>query len=117
MMLNLTQVPFVPEAVKDLKAIAVFLSPNFAKNSSNLSGNFCVREYDSLEGLVPNEMSLTFPNLKPFPLIPRLVTNDFPQWDTEDFPNNLQDKFLNLKTQLRLTTTKTYLKKITTYTN
>ena len=32
MMLNLTQIPFLPEAVKDLKAIVVFLSPNFAKD-------------------------------------------------------------------------------------
>lgn len=51
MMLNLTQIPFVPEAVKDMRAIAVFLSPNFAKDLSNLSGNFCIREYDSLEEL------------------------------------------------------------------
>ncbi len=83
MMLNLTQIPFVPEAVKGTKAIAVFLSPNFAKDLSNLSGNFCIREYDSIEELVPNEMSLTFPALKPFPLIPKLVVNEFPQWDTE----------------------------------
>lgn len=97
MMINLTQIPFVPEAVKDMKAIALFLSPNFAKDLSNLSGNFCIREYDSLEALVPNEMSFTFPSLKPFPLIPKLVTDEFPQWDTEDFPNNMQGRILELE--------------------
>lgn len=63
MMLNLTQIPFVPEALKDVKAIAVFLSPNFDKDLSNLSGNFCIREYNSLEEFVPNEMSLMFQNM------------------------------------------------------
>ena len=47
-------------------------------------------------------MSFTFPNLKPFPLIPRLVTNDFPQWDTEDFPNNLQDKISELENTIEI---------------
>ena len=97
MMLNLTQIPFVPEALKDTKAIAVFLSPNFDKDLSNLSGNFCIREYNSLEELVPNEMSLTFQNLKAFPLIPNLVTDEFPLWDTDDFPPTMQDKILELE--------------------
>lgn len=102
MMLNLTQIPFVPEAVKGTKVIAVFLSPNFAKDLSNLSGNFCIREYDSIEELVPNEMSLTFPALKPFPLIPKLVVDEFPQWDTEDFPNNIQDRILELENTIEI---------------
>ncbi|MFK4416575.1 uncharacterized protein YwqG [Bacillus sp. RC251] len=102
MMLNLTQILFVPEAVKGTKAIAVFLSPNFAKDLSNLSGNFCIREYDSIEELVPNEMSLTFPALKPFPLIPKLVVDEFPQWDTEDFPNNMQDRILELENTIEI---------------
>lgn len=97
MMLNLTQIPFVPEVVKDIKAIAVFLSPNFDKDLSNLAGNFCVREYYSLEELIPNEMSLTFQNLRAFPLIPKLVIDEFPQWDTEDFSNNIQERILELE--------------------
>lgn len=47
-------------------------------------------------------MSLTFPALKPFPLIPKLVVNEFPQWDTEDFPNNIQDKILELENTIEI---------------
>lgn len=97
MMLNLTQISFVPEALKGRKAIAIFLSPNFDRDLSNLSGNFCIREYDSLEELVPNEMSITFQNLKPFPLIPKLVTDEFPLWDTDDFPDTIQDEIIELE--------------------
>ncbi|MDA2263604.1 hypothetical protein PDM99_25675 [Bacillus cereus group sp. Bc200] len=83
--LNLTQIPFVPETVKNMKVMAVFLSPNFAKDLSNLSGNFCIREYGSLEELVPNEMSLTFPNLKPFPLIARLLFGNIEKQTKQHF--------------------------------
>jgi len=85
MILNLTQIPFVPESVKNMKVMAVFLSPNFAKNLSSLSGNFRIREYGSLEELVPNEMSLTFPNLKSFPLIPRLLFGNIEKQTKQHF--------------------------------
>ncbi|MCU4991539.1 hypothetical protein OCF10_21840 [Bacillus cereus] len=85
MILNLTQIPSVPEAVKNMKVMAVFFYPNFAKDLSNLSGNFCIREHGSLEELVPNEMSLTFPNLKPFPLIPRLLFGNIEKQTKQHF--------------------------------
>jgi hypothetical protein len=46
--LNLTDAPYVPEILADIKLITIFVSPDFV-----YSDHICIRAYNDLNGLVP----------------------------------------------------------------
>ena len=54
--LNLSDAPFVPEVLADLKLLTFFVdAPQRFRDPENDRASWCMREYTTLEGLVPLE--------------------------------------------------------------
>ena len=71
--------PYIPEHLQGIELITVFMSENVVGHRDRAEEYFCIRTYDTLEGLVPCDWNATI--MKAFPLVPRLVENDYPMWD------------------------------------
>jgi uncharacterized protein YwqG len=96
--INITQLPFVPDNLKELKFITVFFSEDHFEGYENDNNVVCVRTYTSLDEL----MSLTQPQMskgiKPFQLRAALVEKDFPCFEDcpVDVPSKYEDDFSEL---------------------
>ena len=83
--------------------LAVFISENVYahKGSWDIDSFFCVKEYNDCEILQPCDFIAkkvkAFPSIKAFPLIPKLVENDFPAWEGSDIPEDIRDEILRLE--------------------
>ena len=71
----------VPPALRGLKHLAVFMAADIWDHlgESDVGPWFVIRAYGSLEGLVPCDWRSGL--LTPCPLRPRLVEDDYPDWD------------------------------------
>lgn len=93
MQLCLVDLPFIPQALQNTKLLTVFISSDFLDEPE---GNFCIREYPILEGLVEKDFGGRYEGVKPFPLFPQLIENDFPAWDS-DIQSDLADIILHME--------------------
>ena len=77
--------PYRPEHLHKVELITIFMSGKFWNKliADDLSQWFCIRTYKTLDGLVPCEHK---PIMKPFPLTPQLVENEYPMWDGGGIP-------------------------------
>lgn len=91
----LKELPYVPECLKEVELITVYISPDICGHRENASEYCCVRTYKSLDTL--NQCSLSSTMMKAFPLVPSLVDNDYPMWDDEGFPHELFEEILRLE--------------------
>ena len=91
----LLNLPFVPEILKDIKLITVFMSSKFPEVFEPMGKNWVLREYESLEDIEIREIDAFNPFIKPFPLKPELFENDFPIWDDKEL--NLRKEILELE--------------------
>ncbi len=94
MQLCLTDLPIIPNVLQNTKLLTVFISSDFLDNPEE--GNFCIREYFNLEGLVEKDFGASYEGVKPFPLFPQLIKNDFPEWDS-DIHSDFADIILYMK--------------------
>ncbi|MEJ3718036.1 DUF1963 domain-containing protein [Paenibacillus polymyxa] len=95
MQLYLPAMPFVPQAMRDVKLLTVFLSPDVLDHE-DMEGYMCIREYTSVEDLVEKDFGEAFMHIKAFPLFPELIENDYPVWDGEDIPEEYGDALNNM---------------------
>ncbi len=95
MQLYLPAMPFVPQAMRDVKLLTVFLSPDVLDHE-DMEGYMCIREYTSVEDLVEKDFGPAFMHIKAFPLFPELLENDYPVWDGEDIPEENGDAINNM---------------------
>ncbi|MEC4564582.1 DUF1963 domain-containing protein [Paenibacillus sp. CMAA1739] len=95
MQLYLPAMPFVPQAMRDVKLLTVFLSPDVLDHE-DMEGYMCIREYTSVEDLVEKDFGPAFMHIKAFPLFPELLENDYPVWDGEDIPEEYGDAINNM---------------------
>lgn len=94
----LKNLPFIPTQLSGAELVTIFMSKDVWDNlvSEDLSPWFCIRTYSSLEQLVPCNYQTDM--IKPFPLTPNLVENDFPCWDGGGIPEDIEDIILHLET-------------------
>ena len=73
--------PCLPPALSGLKHLAVFMAADIWDHlgEDDMGPWFAIRAYASLEGLVPCDWRSA--HLTPRPLRPRLVEDDYPDWD------------------------------------
>ena len=88
---------YIPESLKDIKLITIYMSNEIWNNLSSFDYKnwFTIRTHDSLNNLV--SCNYTSQNIIPFPLVPELITNDFPlmediEDDVLDLINELEEK-------------------------
>lgn len=97
MTLFLEGLDYIPDALKGIKLITIYLSNEFWNNigGGEYSKWFTIRTYDSLDNLVPcNYISSV---INPFPLVPELKTDDFPSWD--NVPDTLTSAITTIEDQ------------------
>lgn len=89
--------PFCPIELLGIELVTIFMSENIWDNlvEEDLSPWFSIRTYKSMDDLVSCEYTSDL--IKPFPLTPQLVNNDFPGWDGGGIPDEIEDAILEME--------------------
>lgn len=88
--INLTNLPFRPPRLDEVEMIAVFIGPDELPMHAPNGRNWCIRAYKQIADLMPLGHQDTGSIIKPFPMRPRVVENDFPC--LEDIPLELSEE-------------------------
>jgi len=97
-MIFFKDLPYLPDALKGLEMISIFMSIDTFDNLGDLdvfSSKFLIRKYNILDNLVSCKFDFT--EIKPFPLTPQLRENDFPVWDGGGIPDEIMDDIYELE--------------------
>lgn len=98
MQLNLEALSFVPASLEGIKLLTIFVSQNLPCDVVSNGSNWVVREYRDLSNIQKKEFSNHSMQLKPFPLKPTVIADDFPIWDDSySFPKNVADEIVHLE--------------------
>lgn len=95
--LCLTELPFVPDVLSDTKVITLFIAEDFPKDLAANGANWLLREYFSEEDLCIKALVNRDTFIKPFPLKPHLVEEDYPVWDGGGIPGGIKEEILKLE--------------------
>lgn len=93
--LFIKDLPFIPQHLQGIELITVFMAENLCGHRDAAEEYFCIRTYDSLDGLESCDWKA--PIMKAFPLVPKLVENDYPAWDGGGIPDDIFDEILELE--------------------
>lgn len=91
----LPNLPFVPDILKNIILITVFISSDFPEEFEPMGKNWILREYANLENVEIREIDTSYSFIKPFPLKAEFFENDFPMW--EDYELDLHNEILKLE--------------------
>lgn len=95
MTLFIKDLPHIPEVVNSVELITVFISAAAIEAVTLEDDDFCVRTYHSLEDLESCDWHTDY--IKAFPLTPKVLNEDYPMWDSEDIPESLRERILELE--------------------
>jgi len=95
--LFLRDLPFVPASLKHIELLTLFINEEIFDHliEDDLSRFFEIRAYTSIEGLI--QQNWQHDRIRAFPLIPKLVDNDYPTWDGGGIPSDVEDEILRLE--------------------
>jgi uncharacterized protein YwqG len=95
---NLLELPFRPNGLEDFEFICVFVGPRGLPNDEPNGTKWLIRTYKNISELVSLEEAETESWLKPFPMKPRLVDNDYPCWEDVPVvcPEEIEDRYYDL---------------------
>lgn len=79
--IRVSELPFVPEALKDTELLVLFHAQDAYPFGKPHGEGWLIREYSSLEGLVPLPVSSAPAAPLPFPVRWKEVCNDAPGWE------------------------------------
>jgi|SRR5579863_1072239 len=95
---NLTEMPFRSPGLEDLDLLTVFIGPRKLPHDTPTGEGWCLRAYRHLADLRPLAAVPASSPIKPFPMRPRVVEEDFPCWEDVDIalPPALHDDYWDL---------------------
>lgn len=76
--INLTKLPFKPKRLEDIELLTLFIGPTDLPVDENNGSNWCLRAYPCISDLIELEQVDSSSWIKPFPMRPTLVDEDFP---------------------------------------
>ena len=79
--INVTQLPYIPEELKDIEFITIFIDPNELPINNRNGENWLLRAYKKINDLVPLEQVNTSSQIIPHPIIGQLIEEDYPSFD------------------------------------
>ncbi len=82
--INVTELPLVPNELSDTNLLVVFFDKEELPFNQNHGEGWLIREYQTLEGLVPLPETDLTDVVRPFPIRWHLVEDDAPGWETAD---------------------------------
>lgn len=89
--------PYIPAPVKETQILTVFMPEELPEVLDPISANWLIREYKSTDDLVVKDIKNPSSELKAFPLKPEIIEKDYPLWDTQDIPSDVEDAILDLE--------------------
>ena len=97
--LFLKNLPYVPKELERYQLITIYMDDNVFNhlNQENLASFFHIHCYTTLDELQRIDEQST--KIRPFPLIPSLIENDAPAWDSDDLEPEIEDAILHLETE------------------
>lgn len=102
--LNCEELNYKPDSLKGIALVTFFIHPKSLPFENKKNGNgWVVREYSSTDELIPiNKPTDSFP-IRSFEMRPGEIKDDYPQWDSEDIPENLRAIILDLEESEEIT--------------
>jgi uncharacterized protein YwqG len=97
--INLTDLPYIPEKLRDIQLIPVFIDSNEIPSNDEKNGDlWCLRAYKSLNNLVQIDTPDYNSHIKPFQLRPKFIEYDYPCWEDcpIEIPEEFQDDYYDL---------------------
>lgn len=85
----------IPKSLKEIYLCTIFISPNVFDHLMDLNGYFYVRTYKKEDKLIP--CNWINRNIRAFPLAPKAVFNDTPNWDGGGIPIEIENEILCLE--------------------
>ncbi len=98
---NLTEMPFRPPRLDNIELLTVFIGPDQLPIDAPNGSNWCLRSYASIKQLAPLARVETSSRIRPLPMRPRTIEEDFPSWEDAaaelqaDLPDDYDDQFPN----------------------
>jgi uncharacterized protein YwqG len=96
--INLTEFPFKPDGLEDIDFICVFIDAKELPTDTPNGSGWEIRTYSKIADLVPLRQQETKSWLKPFPMKPRIIEEDYPCWEDVpiDCPDEIDDDYYDL---------------------
>jgi len=96
--INIKEFPFKPRGLEDIEFICVFIGPKELPDDEPSGNNWQIRTYSDLTSLVLLQQYHTESKIKPFPMKPRIVNEDYPKWEDipVDCPDEIEDRYYDL---------------------
>jgi hypothetical protein len=98
--INLTELPFRPTLLQDTAFLSVFIDPESHYDRGGVPNGTCwlLRAYKTLEHLRPVQIPEAHFAIKPLPLTPEIIEQDYPchdnvPWEILDWFNNHGEKY------------------------
>lgn len=95
--LCLDNVENVPEVLSDTKVLTVFVADELPTELTDNGNNWLIREYKKSDKLTIKELINPESFIKPFPLSPKAIEEDYPVWDGGGLTSEMEDKVLELE--------------------
>jgi len=89
--------PFVPEQVKGIRLLTVFMAEQIPDILAESGDNYVIREYRHKEDIIIKELENPNSPLKPFPLQAFLAMDDCPLWDGGGLEPRLEEEIFQLE--------------------
>ncbi|CAN5434163.1 YwqG family protein [soil metagenome] len=95
--LCLDNIENVPKVLSDTKVLTVFIANELPMDLAENGENWLIREYKKSENLTIKELTNPKSFIKPFPLTPQIIEEDYPVWDGGGLTSEMEDKILELE--------------------
>lgn len=95
--LCLDNIENIPETLVDTKVLTVFISKELPVDLTTNGKNWLIREYKKDDILTIKDMTNKASHIKPFPLRPEAVKEDYPIWDGGGLSAEMADKIIELE--------------------
>lgn len=101
--INLAEIPFRSPHLRDIDFISIFIGPEELPIDAPNGENWCLRTYKDLTRLIPLAQVDKGSPIKPFPMRPHLIEEDYPCW--EDVPievsGEIEERYYDLFENVR----------------
>jgi uncharacterized protein YwqG len=97
--INVDDLPFRPLRLSDIGLITIFIGSSDDLPIDEPNGqNWCLRAYQNTDGLVLLDVMNSGSSIKPFPMRPRVVEEDYPCWEDIPYecPEEIEDDYYDL---------------------
>lgn len=89
----------VPEVLADTKVITVFMGQELPMDVTANGHNWMIREYKKADNLVIKQLQYPESTIKPFPLKPQYIKEDYPIWDGGGLTSEMEETIIRLENE------------------